>query len=74
MFTKQQLLKLCKRYEEKLKRLMKPVDYRKFINDCAIEMFKDEIENIEDGDFKDFIIEHFDEITSSDDIEGDLYD
>lgn len=72
MFTKQQLLKLCERYEEKLKRLMKPVDYRKFINDCAIEMFKDEINNIEDGDFKDFIIEHFDEITNLE--EGDLFD
>lgn len=70
MFTKRQLLKLCKRYEEKLEQLMKPVDYRKFTNDCAIEMFKDEINNIEDGDFKYFIIEHFDEITNLE--EGDI--
>ena len=72
MYTKQQLLKLCKKYEEKLKKLMKPVDYRKFINDCAIEMFKDEINSIEDGDFKNFVLEHFEEITNPE--EGDMYD
>ena len=72
MYTKQQLLKLCKKYEEKLKRLMKPVDYRKFINDCAIEMFKEDIENIEDSDFKNFVLEHFEEITNLE--EGEMYE
>lgn len=54
---------LVKKYDEKLKELMSEEEYEKWSLETAKEMFKRDIEQIEDNEFKQFCIDHFDEIT-----------
>ena len=50
-------------YEEKLKELMTQVEFKTFSVEVAKKMFRAEIEGMKDGDFKDFCIDNFDNIT-----------
>ena len=50
-------------YEEKLKELMTQVEFKTFSVEVAKKVFRAEIEGMKDGDFKDFCIENFDNIT-----------
>jgi len=52
-----------RKMEEKLKEFMTEEEYDKFSTEIANEGFKNEVENLPDGKFKNFIIDHFDEIT-----------
>ena len=54
---------IIKRYEEKLEELMSAGDLHKFSKLIAKELFKMEIDNMPDSDFKQFCIDNFDEIT-----------
>ena len=50
-------------YEEKLKELMTQVEVKTFSVEVAKKVFRAEIEGMKDGDFKDFCIDNFDNIT-----------
>ena len=50
-------------YEEKLKELMTQVEFKTFSVEVAKKVFRAEIEGMKDGDFKDFCIDNFDNIT-----------
>lgn len=54
---------VCGKYEDKLKDLLTPEQFEAFIKESAKELFAQEVEELEDEDFKGFIKEHFDEIT-----------
>lgn len=71
MNNMQMVLLTCKAYENQLKKLMKPEDYEIFVKAASIEIFRADVESWEDGDFKDFCLEHIDEITADD---FNLYD
>ena len=45
-------------YETKIKELMTAKDYEKWVTDRAKDMFKKEVNGMEDGDFKDFCLEN----------------
>lgn len=63
MFTNEQLMKLCKMYEEKLIELMGGRKFYKFSTDCAKSLFMDDVCSMENNDFKQFILDNFEEIT-----------
>lgn len=65
------ILLTCKAYENQLKKLMKPEEYELFVKACSIEIFRADVESWADGDFKEFCLEHIDEITADD---FNLYD
>lgn len=50
--------------EAKLQEIMSYADYVKWSKETAKRIFKNEISGMADGDFKDMILEHFDEITA----------
>ena len=52
------------RYDKKLKSLLPEEEYVQFCDECAKEVFKVTIEGMDDGDFKDFVLEHFEEIVN----------
>ena len=54
------------RQEAKLKELMTAKDFEEWGIGEAKEMFKNHIDQMEDGDLKTFCVEHFDEITGGD--------
>lgn len=54
---------VMKQMEAKLIELMGEEAYSAFSREIAKEGFRKEIDGMEDGDFKNFVIEHFDEIT-----------
>ena len=54
---------VMKKMEEKLIELMGQEAYSKFSVEIAREGFRHEIDGMEDSDFKNFIMENFDEIT-----------
>ena len=54
---------LVKKYDEKLQELMSKEEYEKWSIETAKEMFKRDIEQIEDKEFKQLCQDHFDEIT-----------
>jgi hypothetical protein len=66
MNNMQMVLLTCKAYENQLKKLMKKEDYEIFVKAASIEIFRADVESWEDGDFKDFCLEHIDEITADD--------
>lgn len=51
------------RQDGKMKEIMTAKDYDEWSTSEAKEMFRNMIEGIEDGEYKDFCLEHFDEIT-----------
>ena len=53
---------LLYKYENKLKEIMTFKDFDKFASDIAKELFKAEIGGMDESEFKDFILENFDEI------------
>ena len=63
MFDNELLMELVKMYDEKLKEMMSDADYIKWSTETAKELFKLDIERMEDNDFKDFCKSHFDKIT-----------
>lgn len=71
MNNEQMLLLTCKAYENQLKKLMKVEDYYNFVKSVSIEVFRADVESWNDGDFKQFCLEHIDEITADD---FNLYD
>ena len=50
-------------YDEKLKEVMTAKDYLAFVEEKAKELFKEEIEEMAESEFKTFCIDYFDEIT-----------
>lgn len=62
MTNEQMLLLCCKAYENKLMELMKPEEYKLFTKAVSIEVFRADVETWNDGDFKQFTLEHIDEL------------
>lgn len=58
-----QLNKICKIYEKKLKEVLSAADFEKFIISVAKQLFADTVADMPDGEFKDFTMKHFDDIT-----------
>lgn len=56
----------CKAYENKLKELMQPEDYELFTKAVSIEVFRADVLSWNDGDFKQFVLEHIDELCADD--------
>lgn len=57
---------LSLRQEAKLKELMTAKDFEEWGTQEAKRMFKNHIDSSEDGEYKDFCLEYFDEITGGD--------
>lgn len=56
------------RHEEKLKETLTAKEYEEYSAETSKELFREDLDGMADGDFKDFCIKHFDEITSPDGI------
>lgn len=70
MFSEEFYMYVIKEYERKLKEYMSEDEYTRFSIWVSKNGFRQEVENMEDGEFKNFILENFDTITN----EGeDLY-
>lgn len=54
--------KVMRYMEEKLKELMGEKEYALWSAETAKKVFREEVQRMEDGDFKDFILTNFDEI------------
>ena len=54
---------IAKEYEKKLKELMSEKEFTEFAADVARKLFKQELEGMKDGEFKDFALANFDAIT-----------
>lgn len=54
---------ICMIYEEKLQELMSAKEFREWSTKVAKELFQKDIDEMPDGEFKQFCIDHFDEIT-----------
>lgn len=61
-----QLNKVCKLYEEKLKSLMKKGDFERYVISIARDMFLEDINNMPNSEFKDFCNDNFNLITGKD--------
>ena len=61
------LHKCCMAYEEELKKRMSPEEFAEMSTRIAKKMFFDEVMEMSEGDFKETILNHFDEITGSQD-------
>ena len=72
MNNTQMMMLCCKAYENKLKELMKPEDYELFTKAVSIEVFRADVESWNDGDFKQFTLEHIDEICADDEVSVDF--
>ena len=62
------ILYIMKRMEAKLQDLLTAEEYHKFSEEVAKEAFRMDVEDMQGGDFKSFILENFDLITLTDDI------
>lgn len=62
------MLYVMRRMEAKLQDLMTEEEYLEFSKEVAKEAFQMETEDMADSEFKDFVLEHFDEITGEDEI------
>lgn len=51
-------------YEAKLKELMTQVEFKTFSTEVAKKVFKNGVQNMPNGDFKNFCLDNFDKITS----------
>ena len=63
MFDNDTLMFFLRKYEEKLKELMTEEELMKFTAEIAKEGFRREVESAPDGGFRQFCLDHFDEIT-----------
>lgn len=66
MNNMQMVLLTCKAYANQLKKLMEPKDYEIFVKAVSVEIFRADVESWADSDFKDFCLDHIDEITADD--------
>lgn len=57
------LINLLNRMEDKMVEVMGVKAYSIWAAETARDMFRLSVENMEKGDFKDYILEHFEEIT-----------
>lgn len=57
------MIDLLNRMEDKMVELMGGKAYSVWAAETARDMFRQSVEDMEDGDFKDYILEHFEEIT-----------
>lgn len=53
------------RLEQKLKQYMELEEFKEFIKDVSRDAFRMDVEALEDGDFKDYILANFDRITEA---------
>lgn len=65
--NEKQLMELLKIYEKKLKEYMPEEEFYKFSVDTAKNLFEKEVNEMADSEIKQFIKEHFDEITGTND-------
>lgn len=67
MMNNEQMLTLCcKAYENKLKELMTHEDYETFVKAVSIEVFRADVLSWNDGDLKQFCLDHIDELCADD--------
>ena len=64
MFCQKAVNHMMSRMEKRLIELMGQEAYAEFAKEIAKEAFAIEVDNMDDGKFKDFCIENFGEITS----------
>ena len=62
--TMEEMMQVLKIYDDKLKELMSEDDYDEFSQLTAKALFLHQIQECQDPDFKNFALEHFDEITN----------
>lgn len=60
------LILACKAYENKLKELMTPEDYELFTKAVSVEIYRADVLSWKDGDFKQFCLEHIEELCADD--------
>lgn len=60
------LLFMLKALSNKLKEFMSPAEFAAFSAQVARDAFREEVEGMADGEFKDFILQNFDKITGDD--------
>ena len=65
MQTIERLNQTCLAYERELKARLSPDDFNEVVHKIAKEMFTDEVLSMPEGDFKEVILNHFDQITGS---------
>ncbi len=65
--TDKATIHMMQRMEDALRHFMEPKEFAEFTKTIAKEAFRIEMEDMADGDFKDFVMEHFDEITGTGD-------
>lgn len=59
----ERLKKVCMEYESKMIKLMGKEYFVRFSESIAKKIFKEEVENMQDSDFKKFCLDNFDKIT-----------
>ena len=59
MTNEQRLNKIVLEYERKLAELMPDDEYWKYITGVAQKLFREEIDEMADGEFKDFVLENY---------------
>jgi len=72
--NEKQLMELLKIYEKKLKEYMPEEEFYRFSVDTAKYLFEKEVNEMADSEFKQFIKDHFDEVTGSNDEFQNLMD
>ena len=63
MTENESLINLLNRMEDKMVELMGGKAYSIWAAQTARDMFRQSVEDMDDSDFKDYILEHFEEIT-----------
>lgn len=61
--NKKELIYIIKLYEKKLEELMAKDEYEKFTIEVANSLILKEVNGMENSEFKQFCLQHFDEIT-----------
>ena len=56
-------LTIIREYENKLKELMSEKEFAKFAKEVAKKSFKADVDSMEDGEFKNFVLDNFNKIT-----------
>lgn len=59
MTNEQRLNKVTQEYEKKLAELMPENEYWEYITSIARKLFREEIDEMDDGEFKDFVLENY---------------
>lgn len=63
MTDEKMLMFMLKKYEQKLKEYMTEAEFATFVINIAKEAFKQELDRMEDSDFKKFCLDNFEKIT-----------